>query len=215
MVDHSPEQRGKQYHRRRRTLGWLHGHHVQGFAVYRLLAVVSSGLCLAQAFAASSLRSRSVAVSRRAEPDKVEVIQNAASFSFPEGAAFASSYLAPKGDSGLAAVLATTDQIGLVLLFAGVVISLGVYIRLNIWGEIEMTYSKALMDNAMKIPNKMIDDAPGLAEKIFAFIVGFIMAITLGVLSFTIGVIIDVVVGLLPTLAVLVPLGLALGNYAL
>eukprot|EP00439_Symbiodinium_sp_Y106_P064834 s2733_g10.t1 len=54
------------------------------------------------------------------------------------------------------------------------------YIRLNIWGEIEMTYSKALMDNAMKIPNKMVDDAPGLAEKIFSFIVGFIMAITLG-----------------------------------
>jgi len=197
MVDHSPEQRGKRYHRRRRTLGWL-------------LAVVSSGLFLAQAFAASSIRSRSVAVSRQAEPDKVEVIQNVAL-----GAAFASTYLAPKGDSGLAAVLATTDQIGLVLLFAGVVISVGVYIRLNIWGEIEMTYSKALMDNAMKIPNKMVDDAPGFAEKIFSFIVGFIMAITLGVLSFTIGVIIDVVVGLLPTLAVLVPLGLALGNYAL
>ncbi|CAE7843624.1 unnamed protein product [Symbiodinium sp. KB8] len=78
-----------------------------------------------------------------------------------------------------------------------------------------MTYSKALMDNAMKIPNKMVDDASDLAEKLFAFIIGFIIAITLGVLSFTIGVIIDVVVGLLPTLAVLVPVGLALGNYAL
>lgn len=196
MVGHSPEQRSKRRHRRR-TLGWL-------------LAVVSSGLCLAQAFAASSFPNRTVAVSRQAENDKVEVIQNVAL-----GAAFASTYLAPKGDSGLAAILATTDQIGLVLLFAGVVISLGVYIRLNIWGEIEMTYSKALMDNAMKIPNKMVDDASDLAEKLFAFIIGFIIAITLGVLSFTIGVIIDVVVGLLPTLAVLVPVGLALGNYAL
>ncbi|CAE7704840.1 unnamed protein product, partial [Symbiodinium sp. CCMP2456] len=65
------------------------------------------------------------------------------------------------------------------------------------------------------IPNKMVDDANDLAEKIFSFIIGFLIAITLGVLSFTIGVIIDVVVGLLPTLAVLVPLGLALGNYAL
>ena len=31
-----------------------------------------------EAFAASSIRSRSVAVSRQAEPDKVEVIQNVA-----------------------------------------------------------------------------------------------------------------------------------------
>ena len=32
MVGHSPEQRCKRRHRRR-TLGWLRGHHVQDFAV--------------------------------------------------------------------------------------------------------------------------------------------------------------------------------------
>eukprot|EP00435_Cladocopium_sp_Y103_P035238 s911_g9.t1 len=132
------------------------------------------------------------------------------------GSAYASTYLLKEEQMGtsLAAALPVFDQIGLVLLFAATLVAVGVYIKLNLWGEMEMKYSKQLAAWAMRIPMEQ-SKAEGAAEQLSAMVTGFFFALIAGLTSFTFGLLADLVVELLPILALLVPLGLALGTWTL
>lgn len=164
---------------------------------------------LSLAFTSHSNPVRTPRVLRQAV-DNIELGQNVAL-----GSAFASTYLLKDDAFGITETLPVVDQIGLVFLFAAIMVSLGMYIRLNTWGEIEMKHSQEMADRAMRIRMEQSARADGSVEAVGSLLTGFLIALLVGVASFTVGIVVDVASELLPTLAVLVPVSLGLGSWAL
>jgi len=136
------------------------------------------------------------------------------------GSLWASTYfLNPSDSTGIAASIKSTlpllDQIGLVLIFTAILVSVGVWIRFQIWGELQFNYSKQFAEWAMQIPSEVSASARSFPEQVAAAITGFIIAIAIGIASFVLGVMVDLLLELGLLLVILVPVGLVVGTWTL
>ena len=100
---------------------------------------------------------------------------------FVVGGLYVCTFLFPRG-----AFLNFTAQVGLVLLIAGILVSLGIFIKMQLIGQM-------------------------IVAQIFTTIITSVIMVSIGMVFGIFGAALDIVVELLSVLAVLVPLGLLLG----
>ncbi|CAJ1350465.1 unnamed protein product [Effrenium voratum] len=127
---------------------------------------------------------------------------------------FLSTYFLPDG-SALAAYLPALDEAGFVLLVLGSVLGLGVVLRLQFLGPIELRTANRLWKFAMAAPDEayakaQMEDKP-FVEKAIAYCVGWLVALILTIVAFSLGVMVDLLRELMVLGVLLVPFGLLLG----
>eukprot|EP00434_Breviolum_minutum_P003555 symbB.v1.2.003128.t1/scaffold128.1/size312424/2 len=109
------------------------------------------------------------------------------------------------------AFLNFTDQVGLVLLIAGILVSLGIFIKMQLIGQMRWTFAKKFFDAVMAMPIPGAERKDGIVAQIFTTIITSVIMVSIGMVFGIVGAALDIVVELLSVLAVLVPLGLLLG----
>ncbi|CAK9070913.1 unnamed protein product [Durusdinium trenchii] len=107
-------------------------------------------------------------------------------------------------------LLGLLDQVGLVLLIAGVVIFLGICIKIRLIGQMRWTFATKFFNSVMEVPVRS-DGIDGIAAKIITTIIRSVVMVCFALILGLLGAALDVALELLTVLALLVPVAILLG----
>ncbi|CAL1144216.1 unnamed protein product [Cladocopium goreaui] len=107
-------------------------------------------------------------------------------------------------------ILNFVDQVGLILLIAGVLVCLGISIKIRLIGQMRWTLAKKFFESVMNT-SVGTGRSDGIVGQIIGTIISSVVMVTLALTLGLLGAVLDIAVELLSVLAVLVPLGLLLG----
>eukprot|EP00435_Cladocopium_sp_Y103_P042699 s1207_g11.t2 len=116
-------------------------------------------------------------------------------------------------------ILNFVDQVGLILLIAGVLVCLGISIKIRLIGQMRWTFADKFFQSVMNTSVGATGKSDGtlalntvmIVGQIIGMIISSVVKVTLALILGLLGGVLDIAVELLSVLAVLVPLGLFLG----